>query len=268
MLASLSVQDRNVMVIRVAILFWWIGWYIKTIFLAPYFFDFCFEVPIYHDLFPAFFSDPRVSAFFYLLPTLIIIALVFPRRRNLLLSGTIMTVSSLVLMLHINSYNDATFVTSFWVGIWVLWLSVQSKREDALLPEQACGLARLILGLIFFAGFIGKLTPQFISGEVFYNIFWVENTIWPHDWLIERVSPQQLKSWSRYMAGLIIVTEGVLGLAPLIRLRWFYIGAPLVMIGFTITNTWAILSVLSCLIGMMWSCLLFVENPKKRAVYA
>ena len=265
MFRSISAENRNVMVIRITILFWWIGWYIKTIFLAPYFFDFCFEVPVYHKLFPVFFTDPRVSAFFYLLPTLIVIALVFPRRRNLLLAGMIMSISSMVMMLHINSYNDATFVTSFWVGLWVLWLSLQSKPVDAVLPEQACFLARLVLGLIFFAGFIGKLTPQFMSGEVFHNIFWVDNTIWPHKRLIENYSQLQLMSWSRYAAGMIVVTEGILALAPLIRSRWFYIISPMVMLGFTITNTWAILSVLSCLIGMMWSCLLFIESPEREA---
>lgn len=238
-------------------LFWLAGWYCKAYFLLPYFFEVIYKVPVIHDLFPALFINPTVSVVFYIIPAFIIPSIIRPSQSRLIFSGVLMTVSSLMMLLHINSYNDATFVTSFWVGLWILWLSFHSDREDQILPQQAVLLAKLILGVIFFAGFIGKLTPDYLSGKVFYQIFWGDNKLWPHDWLIAHFSPNQLKSLSLYFSTFIIYTELLLACTPLFHSRFIFYLAPVLLLCFMITNTWAIFSVVGCLIGMMLSCLFY-----------
>lgn len=223
----------------------------------PYLFEVVYNVPIIHHLFPSFFINPAVSVVFYLLPAFIIPSVFRPGRGRLIFSGVLMTVSSLMMLLHINSYNDATFVTSFWVGFWILWLSCQSDRTDYDLPQQAVLLAKLILGVIFFAGFIGKFTPEYLSGKAFYHIFWGDNKLWPHDWLIAHFSPDQLKSLSLYFSTFIIYTELLLACTPLFHSRFIFYLAPVLLLCFMITNTWAIFSVVGCLIGMILSCLFY-----------
>lgn len=244
-------------------LFWVLGWYCKSYFFFPYFLEVIFKIPVFHPLFPPFFLNPYVSVIFFFLPAFCIPALIRPTRARLIFSSVLMVVSSLIMMLHINSYNDATFVTSFWVGIWVMWLGFQSHRTDVVLHQQACLLARLVLGLIFFSGFVGKFTPEYLSGKAFYHIFWGENKLWPHDLLIAHFTPDQLKTISLYFSTFIVYSELVLACSPLFHSRFIFILAPVILSCFMITNTWAIFSVVGCLIGMMLSCLFYLRTKSR-----
>lgn len=254
-----DVWPLNLAVIRLAIMFWLLGWYCKSYFFLPYFLEVIFKIPVIHPLFPPFFLNPYVSVVFFFVPAFCIPSLIRPTKPRLIFSSILMTVSSLVMMLHINSYNDATFVTSFWVSFWIMWLAFQSHRTDSVLRQQACLLARLILGLIFFAGFVGKLTPEYLSGKVFYQIFWGESKVWPHNWLIAHFNPEQLKAISLYVSTFIIFSELLLACAPMFRSRFVFVLAPCILSCFMITNTWAIFSVVGCLIGMMVSCLFYMN---------
>jgi len=254
-----NLQELNFLVIRFVMFFWLAGWYCKAYFMMPYLFEVVYKVPVIHPLFPSLFINPTVSVVFYIIPALIIPSVIRPSRGRLIFSGVLMMVSSIMMLLHINSYNDATFVTSFWVALWILWLSCQSERTDQDLPQQAVLLAKLILGVIFFAGFIGKLTPEYLSGKVFYHIFWGDNKLWPHDWLIAHFSQNQLKSLSLYFSTFIIYTELLLACTPLFHSRFIFYLAPVLLLCFMITNTWAIFSVVGCLAGMMLSCLFYTK---------
>lgn len=254
-------RHLNFLVIRFAMFFWLAGWYCKAYFFLPYFLDVAFRVPIVHPLFPAYFLNPLVSVIFYLAPAMVIPAILRPSRPRLIFSSILMSVSALMLLLHINSYNDATFVTSFWVGLWVWWLCVQSERADTALPQQAYLLAQLIIGVIFFGGFVGKFTPEYLSGRAFYYIFWGDsNKLWPHGWIMAHFTPEQLKAVSLYFSTFIVFTELLLACAPLFRSRFIFILAPGLLACFMITNTWAIFSVVGCLIGMMLACLFYKRD--------
>ncbi|MBP9853977.1 MAG: hypothetical protein KBD53_03815 [Candidatus Omnitrophica bacterium] len=250
-------KHLNYTVIRWTMVFWLLGWYCKSYFLLPYMTQVIYTVPVVHPLFPPFFLNPHVSVIFFFLPALCIPAVICPTRLRLIFSGLLMTMSSLIMMLHINSYNDATFVTSFWVGLWIIWTGFKSDHVDAVFRQQACLLARLVIGLIFFAGFVGKLTPEYLSGEVFYRIFWSEKTLWPHTWLMAHFTADQLKVVSVYFSNFIVCSELLLACAPLLYSRFIFVIAPIILCCFMITNTWAIFSVVGCLIGMMLSCLFY-----------
>lgn len=252
----MMVQKRSkvLSVAQGVMLIWLIGWYIKAYFFFPYFVQVAFEVPVHHALFPAFFESPEVSLFAFLLPMLCLPAILRPARTRLMVSSVIMIVCSLILMGHLNTYNDATFVTSFWVALWLLFLSVRYDKLPDVTKGQACLLARWIMGVIFLAGFIGKSTPEYLSGEAFYNIFWKANIYWPHTWLIANFNEAELMQFSFYFSRMIIATELFLACIPFYTSRHIYWIAPVILAGFTVTNSWAILSVLLCLMGMMVGC--------------
>lgn len=247
-------RSRAVTALQMVMVFWLLGWFIKAYFFFPYLLNVAFRVPVHHALFPPFFESPLVSAAAYLSPLICLPAILRPGRYRMVFSSMVMVVCSLVLLCHINGYNDATFVTSFWVGLWLLWLSWRYEASPGLTRDQACLLARWILGVIFLAGFVGKCTPEYLTGEAFFRIFWEDNNIWPHSWLMKNLSEAQLARLSFYMSRIIIGMELFLAGTPFYSSRHIYWLLPLVLICFTLTNTWAILSVLLCLIGMSLSC--------------
>lgn len=253
-MAAAGRRSRTVSVIQGVMVCWLIGWYIKAYFFFPYFLEVTFRVPAHHRLFPGFFENPVVSTVCFLLPLICVPAILRPGRRRLIASQLIMIGCALILMGHLNTYNDATFVTSFWVALWLLFLSWRYDRRATQTAAQACLLARWVMGVIFLAGFVGKLTPEYLSGEAFYRIFWPDNTTWPHSWLLAHFDQHQLATLSFYMSRIIIGTELFLAGIPFYPSRHIYWVAPVIMAGFTVTNTWAILSVLFCLIGMMLGC--------------
>src|SRR6185436_469088 len=83
--------------------------------------------------------------------------------------------SSAVLLLHQDTHNDATFVTSFWAGVWFLWFVSQMHREDDSFVAHARSLALCVVAMIFWGGFVGKLTPEYWSGQVLADIFMEQN---------------------------------------------------------------------------------------------
>ncbi len=257
-------RSRVVSVVQGVMLFWLVGWYIKAYFFFPYFLEVTFRVPVHHRLFPSFFEDPLVSAVGFLLPLLCLPAVLRPGRRRLTGSCLLMAVCSLVLMLHINTYNDATFVTSFWVAAWLLFLSWRYDDRPRETAAQGRLIARWLVGLIFMAGFVGKWTPEYLSGEALYRIFWPDNTVWPHSWLLANYSMPQLATFSYYLSRMVIATELFLAAVPLYSSPHIYWVVPVILLCFMLTNTWAILSVLLCLIGMMLGCWFLKEEGAVR----
>ena len=207
---NIQTVPLNYRVIQYAMLFWLLGWFIKISFFADYLAVYIFAIPIRHDLFPTFFVNPYVAVFFYYLPTLAFPAILLPTRNRLIFSNLIFLGCSLVLMNHIDTYNDATFVTSFWVSLWLLWFSINSDRKDDAVHFHAKILAQCIIGMIFLGGFVGKLTPQYFSGEAFYNIFFHKDAYWPHSWLRTHYSVDQIKIYSQYFSWSVMVMEFLL----------------------------------------------------------
>lgn len=251
---SMGGGSRTVKVLQGVMLCWLLGWYIKCYFFLPYFLEVTFRVPVHHRLFPAFFENPLVSTICYLLPLISVPAILRPGRRRMIFTTALMAVCSFILMGHINTYNDATFVTSFWVALWMLFVAWRYDVAERETAEQACPIASWMMGVIFLAGAVGKLTPEYLSGEAFFRIFWPDNVTWPHSWLLATYSKSQLATISFYMSRIIIGMELFLAGMPFYGSRHKYWVAPVILVCFTITNTWAILSVLSCLIGMMLGC--------------
>ena len=244
----------NSSIVRGVMIAWLIGWYIKGYFYFPYLFHEIAVAPIQNSFFPVVFSNPLTAQSAYVLPILIILTIFKSEPRFFRLSSCLMIFSSAILCWHKDTYSDATFVISFWVALWLLWVSIHIKRIDAGFRLHAKMLAVSILSIVFMGGLVGKLTPEYWNGQIFYHIFVVQNNHWPFFWLKKSFSWEQLQSWCTVISRLMIGVEIFFSFSLFLPFRLVRFWAPLLMGGMTLFSTWRILSVLSCLIGMIWFC--------------
>ena len=267
MLLRRSVPDYSVIhrnVVRTAVAFWLLGWFIKFEFYLPYLFGYTANEPVRIAFFPPFFRNPAVATVFYALPIVTLGVFFIRRLIYARICGLIMAVSALVLMLHIDTYNDATFVTSFWTALWLIWFTAYARREDAIFSRHTRTLIQCIVGLMFLGAVVGKLTPEYWSGQVMADIFFKEQFSSVAAWVahLPGMDTQLLASW---VAKLVIVSELILVLAPLFPYRWLCgFAIPVMGIMPIFCSVW-ILSVLGCLIGLLLAGLR-LERPTKPAV--
>lgn len=233
---------------RIVILFWLVGWYIKLGFYGPYLLDTARQFPVRHPMFPAFFQDPAVANTFYFLP-LIIVPMLFLRRSRqiyLRISAFLMVLCPLVLNLHIDTCNDATFVTSFWAGLWLLWFVFHQKNLS-----HAKTLAVGVVSIIFWGGFVGKLTPEYWNGQVMTQILQDSGDKQLLGQILFPVTPETRETFMLWFSRFSIVTEAVLACSFLWPVRLAFILLCGSLVGFCLFSSWKILSVLSCLVGLM-----------------
>ncbi len=234
---------------------WLLGWFIKARFFVDYLFIHFVKYPILHALFPKFFLNPYVAQFFYFFPVVVLSCFFSSKKADYKLISVLMMVCSAILCWHINTYNDATFVTSFWVALWLFWFSCHGDHEGQQFYLHACVLAQCIVGMIFLGGLVGKLTPEYYSGEAIYNIFIKDRMYWPFSLIREIFSLPQQHSLAMLASRVIILGEAILALAAVCPLPFVCVVFVWMVVGLVIFCTWMILSVLLCLLGMLLACL-------------
>jgi len=259
----MRVETKHILIIRIILIAWLIGWFIKWIFFDPYLLAHIQKFPVYHDLFPYFFQSKLVVQTCYLLPLIVIPSIVYPTKARLIAASLLLVICSAILLTHIDTYNDATFVTSFWVSLWGLWFCFNIHREDQSFYQQGCVLAQLLVGMVFLGGLVGKLTNEYFTGEAIYKIFLANSYYWPHTWITDTFSLAQVRVISLCLSWVIIASELFLSLTPVLPIRLIFTVGPVLLLGFTLTNTWMILSVVSCLIGLMMAGLCVNSLIKK-----
>ncbi|MCC6758547.1 MAG: hypothetical protein IT395_02835 [Candidatus Omnitrophica bacterium] len=241
---------------RIVMMFWLAGWYIKISFYAPYLLNTTRDFPILHPMFPSFFQAPNVADLFYFLPVAIVPLVFFRRESYLKVAAVLMVVCSAVLNLHINTCNDATFVTSFWVGLWVLWFLFHCHGTPKNFRPQAKNLALCILGVIFLGGFVGKLTPEYWSGQVMSDILFAGGLKTLLGQFVLSLPEDIRQSVMVFLSRLVIILEGILVFTPFLPV-WFVLGAMCcILLGFSFFSTWMISSVLLCLLGLVFATVL------------
>lgn len=244
----------NIQVLRWTLLLWLAGWFVRTLYFMEYLFNYIIRYPVRYAFFPEFFQSPDVSITLFFLPLLALPAIFKPTPRRLMAASLLLFVCSLLSLWHIDTYNDATYVSCFWVSAWMIWLAFNWKREDAAFLGQACFLAQLIVGMIFFGGAVGKLTPEYLSGEVWRQMFFQQDHYALGVWAGQILSPGQISLFSAVLSRGMIFAELLIGLLPLFPFRAGALGASILMVVMLpLTNTWMIFSVVGCLIGMLSS---------------
>ena len=200
------------------------------------------QMPLDDPFFPDWLRSASVLRFTYLL-TLgsIAICFAFPKRMVRVVATSITLTGLSILCVHQGSYNDATFVTSWWVTVWSLWCSLRLKDSDsATTLRRAAFLSRLIISMVLLGGAVGKWTPEYWSGEVFYDIYFVDRDQWMFNWLRESFEPEKLRSIATWYSRKVIIVETLGGFGLwLMPSRWAAtIGAVLFFSIAAFSNFW------------------------------
>jgi hypothetical protein len=170
--------------------------------------------------------------------------------RALAVSLAAFALGSLVLMLHQGSYNDATFVTSFWVALWGGWFAAAARPDAREVPARGAFLAQLVVGLMFFGGVVGKLTPGYLDGSVMYGIYFAERDHFTFAALRALLSPAQLRSAAQLYSLSVIAIEALLAATPLLPARASLKLACAAFVALVALNNLRLLSVIGPLLAL------------------
>lgn len=251
--------NREYLVFRLSALAWLTGWFFKYGYFYPYLLHTTQVYPVTAAQFPAFFENPGVAAVVYHLPLLAAAGLFFQRRAVFIATGCLFLLCAGILGLHIDTYNDMTFVSSFWVAVWLIWYAVHIDKPDHI-AEHAPFLAKCIVGLLFLGGTVGKLTPEYWSGEVFYNTVVRQTPGFFGMFVAKTFSVDQQRLIMSIISKGIIIVEALLVLSPLYPYRFYAAFASFSIVMLVVFRHWQILSVLSCLAGITLACLLLLRD--------
>jgi hypothetical protein len=240
--------------LRIVGLGWLSAWYVKGDFLALYLLWDIRAHPVIHPLFPPLMRDPNVAAAAYFAPALCLVLLFAGSMTPLRIAAFVMLVSALVLCAHADTYNDVTFMTSFWVALWINWLVWGWDRLAERGVEHALMLAKGVLGMIFFGGAVGKLTSEYLSGEAVYQIYIVQKDYWFYPWLRGIIPVEALRQLATALSWTTIALELLLASAPLWPFRAVFWFAIVTLPGMTLVSTWRLYSVLGSLLWMLVAC--------------
>jgi hypothetical protein len=241
----------NIRVFRLVAGAWLAGWFWKAWFFAGYYFDEIWAHPFRYAGLPRVLVHPALATIAWAAPVLALVAIIYPRAWSVRAAALLMTTAAFVACLHFETFSDATFVTSFWVGLWLVWFTANAQRSDDSFYLHARVLAQCIVALIFLGGFVGKLTAAYWNGDAFYQLYFVQKSSWPYPWLRDTLSPEALRELATWFSRLVIAGELALALSPLYPYRVTAIGGTLVMTGIVVISTWNLFSVMACLIGLL-----------------
>ncbi len=217
----------------------------------PLFYTVYSTLPLHDEFFPALLRNPQFLAASFLLPVGLSAAVFFVRSRLLLGIQAIVTCAGMfVLCIHQGTYNDVTFVTCFWTSVWGLWFVSRSHEAPTSLLPKAKAFAILIVSLVFLGGAVGKWTPGYWSGEVFYEIYFVERDFWVFNWLRNKYVADQLQNFAMYYSRLAVFTESVCAFLWLLPVRHAGMIAISVFMGIALFSNIHLFSVMFCLLGL------------------
>lgn len=242
---------KNARVFRVVLGFWLFGWFCNSPGFLTNFFD-ALDFPIHYDAFPGALRSPRLALAVYVAPLVALPALARPASRPLArATSVILAALALLACVHLETCNDATFLTSFWAALWMVWLTFNGHREGPAAALHARSLAHCVVGLMFLGAAVGKLTPEYRSGEAFHGLYFRDNESFPYSWMKANMAPDAVRDVATWFSRFAISAELVLAAAPLLSTRFVLAGAAITMLGMMLAWTFHLASVLSCLFGLL-----------------
>ena len=244
MTASVSGLDRAV---RVALGFWLVGWMVKAAYLLDLFGRVGMGTTLVVDGMPEVLWHPFVALAAYVIPLAAIPLGIVRGGRVAAACAAVGALCSLALLLHVSAYNDATFVTAFWAGLWITWLATRGDVEaEAWGPRLAQGL----LALTFLGGTLGKLTPEYLSGEVLYHVYFLQKQTLFYPWLRDALDPEALRSFATVFSWGVIGTEAALATSVFWRPRIALWACAAVCTAMVAGSTVYLASVMAPLVGV------------------
>lgn len=156
------------------------------------------------------------------------------------------------MLVHQASYNDMTFATSLWVSIWVFWFTTRMGRDEPFeLMRRAAFLSRAIASMILLGGAVGKWTPEYWSGEVFYDIYFLERDYWVFNHLRDNYDAEALRTMAVWYSRKVIVIETLFGFGLwLLPPRIAAACGVVIFFSIAFLSNFLLYSVLTCMIGL------------------
>ncbi|QDT02574.1 hypothetical protein K227x_09520 [Rubripirellula lacrimiformis] len=222
------------------------------------------RIPLRDDFFPdAMQSTNVLIAAFMATCAAIVLNIVTASRPLQLVCGAVTLLGSTVLCIHQGSYNDMTFVTTWWTALWSLWYiaGMTSTDADAFL-RRAAFLSRLILSMILLGGAAGKWTGEYWSGEVFFDIYFRNRDFWLFNLLRDNLTAETLREVATWYSRKVIIVETVAGLGLwMLPARWAAAVGIVLLSSIALLSNFLLFSVLMCLIGL--ASVGFFAKPSK-----
>jgi len=230
--------------------------------------DATYETIVIRDsFFPAVLQSAMTLRVVYLgcLIAIVLSMLTIRMRRLRTLLVALALVASTTLMLHQGSYNDMTFVTSWWSLAFALWFSTRMEIDSPeSLAVKASLLSRLLVSIVLLGGAVGKWTGEYWSGQVLYEIYFVERDFWFFNLLRARLDAEPLREFATGYSRVVIVVESLGGLIWLLPRRVAAVAGMGVFLGIGLISNYSLFSVLSPMIGLAAVGLLSTSAEKVR----
>lgn len=182
----------------------------------------------------------------------VVLSFVTASRQIQRLCSWLTIVGTTILCIHQGSYNDMTFVTAWWVSLWSLWYVYRDWDHDPdQLLRRAALLSRLIISMILLGGAVGKWTSEYWSGEVFYDIYFLDRDFWVFNLLRSNFDAETLQEIAKWYSRQVVVVESAAGFGLwLLPPRWAAIVAIVALMSIALLSNFLLFSVLSCVIGL------------------
>ena len=237
--------------------------------LASLFWKSTFYPSIYHiytsyqlqdGFFPPILTNTYVLAALMLIPIIIgMLAMLIRNQAYLIFQATVTAAFMFGMCIHQGSYNDVTFLTCFWVSLWCVWYAIKLKTPEKELIPRAKVFGILILSLVFFGGAVGKWTPGYWSGQVLYEIYFVDRDFWFFNLLRAAYDAETLRSIATFYSRMVVIAESSCALLWLLPPKIAGgIGLAMLM-GIVLFSNVQLFSVMFCLIGLT---LIALHEPK------
>ena len=208
-------------------------------------------MPLQDPFFPAFFRNQTVARMAYLIAVAVSTLLLLSKSRSILTFGSMLLVGTLfTLNIHQSGFNDVTFLCCGWSALWCLWFSTQISEANRSLLPRAAWLSHAILSLILIGGAVGKMTPEYWSGQVLYEIYFVDRDFWFYNIIRDSCTADGLRDAATLHSRLVIVTEFACGFLWLLPMRIASCLVLAVLMGIALTNNTMLFSVVTSLIGL------------------
>ena len=116
-------------------------------------------------------------------------------------------------LVHQMTLGWAEVLLMFWTGAWALWLGYVGRGV-----RWGPRCSTVLLGLMFAYPAIGKYTPGYWSGELYWELHWRHGGGVP-GWLAEILGESAVRPWVRVYGPVSIIVESALGLVWLLPVR-------------------------------------------------
>ena len=163
---------------------------------------------------------------------------------------------------HQGSYNDVTFLTCFWASTWCTWLAFSMDQPAEQLMKKAARFVMLIVSMIFLGGAVGKFTPGYWSGEVLYQVYFVDRDFWFFNLLRNQFDDVTLRAIATGYSRFVVLAESACVFLFLLPTRLAGTLALVTFCSIISLSNFNLFSVMFCMLGLCVVAIRYGEGMK------